>query len=791
LPISESNAQNFFTIKGQVLDSLQNPVSKSVIRVQNSAQGTQSDANGNFKIRLIEGVNRLIFSHLGYKSLTVDLKVERDTSYRFMLLEDRFQLNEVYISAKKKDPAYEIIKKTIDTKNKYLSQYQNFSSEIYLVGSQGTKSKVKSKYDSIPDSIKDTGPGFYECRLKRYENKAGKFKEEKEAVRKLGNIKGIYFMSLSDGEVNLYKNLFLSPKIGDIQIMSPLHDLAITIYKFQLLQSYYDESKKKVYQIRVSPRDLGNATYTGVIEIWDEDFALKSVDLNISKRGMIVYDAFRLVYEYKWFENIVMLSKAQYYYKSGKTEGKTELVQTNFKFNQDLPKNFFGNELGRTLDDAYLKDSTYWKTTRSLKIDSISAARFIRLDAEKQKKESKAYLDSLDRETNRITFLRIVWRGVNHINRSRKTFWEFGSLPNLVNFPIGGASYGYGLGHQKTLKNRQNYGLNASLRYQPLNNQIYHFASFRYRYNPVKNARISFNAYRGVNTVNNAATISDFLSRTNFYLGNSFSVSHRIELLNGLFLNNTFEKSNRNGIQDFKFTKAGNEIFSTSRPQPIAESNKSSFKIGLDYTPYQKYLREPNEKIILGSKWPIFFVDLEWAQPLLKRDKIKFIYLKAGLQQQVALGLFGNLEYRYTSGNFLSKSVLSEMDNIFLRGGDRWFFSPAMVTFQLIPKTRVANELIHEFHIDHQFNGALTSKIPFFNKTNIKEMVGGGFVSIPGQKYNYAEFYSGLNRTFKIGRGFLRLGAYYVLSQSSDVGFRSGFKFGISPYNPDRNTWSF
>ena len=165
--------------------------------------------------------------------------------------------------------------------------------------------------------------------------------------------------------------------------------------------------------------------------------------------------------------------------------------------------------------------------------------------------------------------------------------------------------------------------------------------------------------------------------------------------------------------------------------------------------------------------------------------------MSASVRQTFNVGIIGTSEYRLSIGKFLDTTRLAVMDYKYMRGGDNYFFSPAMLTYQLIPKTFPVFNWYFESHYVHQFNGFLTSKIPLLNKTKIREMAGGGFLYVPERKYQYSEVFFGLNRIFKIGRERIRLGAYYVIGQSNDFGVRNGIKFSLEPYNQSKNTWSF
>jgi Family of unknown function (DUF5686) len=296
----------------------------------------------------------------------------------------------------------------------------------------------------------------------------------------------------------------------------------------------------------------------------------------------------------------------------------------------------------------------------------------------------------------------------------------------------------------------------------------------------------------GFNVINGNATLRDIAKRNNFYQNKFYDIQHRTELFNGFYLRTNAYFENREDLSNYKFGSLGDKVFgSDNRPAPFPESHMFRTGIDISYTPRQLYLREPNQKLILGSKFPTFSFGIDKAWPSSNKNASSYTVLKGSVRQTFNVGIFGTSEYRIEAGKFLDTTRLAVMDYKYQRGGDNYFFSPGMYTYQLIPKTFPTFNWYFESHYSHQFNGYLTSKVPILNKTKIREVAGGGFLYVPERKYQYSELYGGLNRIFKIGKEYIRLGAYYVVSQSNEAGFRSGFKFSFEPYNQNRNTWSF
>ena len=80
---------------------------------------------------------------------------------------------------------------------------------------------------------------IFECQLIRHQSNTGQQKEEREAVKRIGDQSTLFFKSVTDGEFNFYQNHQKIAKIGDNEITSTLSDLTFLSYKFQIINYYF------------------------------------------------------------------------------------------------------------------------------------------------------------------------------------------------------------------------------------------------------------------------------------------------------------------------------------------------------------------------------------------------------------------------------------------------------------------------------------------------------------------------------------------------------------------------
>ena len=174
-----------------------------------------------------------------------------------------------------------------------------------------------------------------------------------------------------------------------------------------------------------------------------------------------------------------------------------------------------------------------------------------------------------------------------------------------------------------------------------------------------------------------------------------------------------------------------------------------------------------------------------------KKKWWRFLVICLNICQKINLGIFGVSEYSVQVGSFLDTTKMLPIDYRYQRGGDPYFFIPPMFGYQLIDSTFPVFKGFFESHYNHEFNGFLTSKVPGLKQLNIRLSAGGGLLYVPERNFQYAELHTGANRLFRWGKVRFKLGVYYVVSQNNKQGFRSGFKFLVTPWNPKNSSWAF
>ncbi len=834
------DAQN---VSGRIYNTDNEPIPFVNIFVNQLQSGTSADENGNYFLNVDVGEYDFVFSALGYETQKIRLTiVDGDNKNDIFLKDSNVELDEVLVKASKKNPGYEIIQKVIKKKKQFLKQVDSYRSEVYikavekldekesprsakkkakaLAEKEAAKEnekekKEKKKFTVEIGDVSDTqNDPFAEAKDKEAKEIAKvnliemqltlnfqfpeKYKEERTAYKVSGKKDGLFVPRFDEADFNFYRNLVDFTGITELPIVSPISRTAILSYKYKLIESK-KENGRIVHKIKVTPRKKGNSTCSGYLYINDEIWNINRLDLNFYKGGLKFYDKFRIRQNYENVSDSIWLPTRQefnYETKNGKYKnykGETLIKISDFDQSYEFPKKFFNNEIAVTTKEAMERDSAYWTTIRPepLPIDQAKVIRY--RDSVYTVHNSVEYKDSLDRDYNRIDFLDVVWDGVGLRNHRKKQQIFLAPLAASFDFEVvGGFRLGTFFGYFRRYKNGQRWSAFTSANVGLINKDFQMNTNQSFLYNPHKLGQIDFEIGREFRSVNTYDAFLNQLNSANYFLLDYFNLSHRFELLNGLYLTTAGSWNNRQSIEGYKRYSFLTEWISEDPLTPFDTYQAFFTDLILSFTPNQKYMTEPTRKVVLGSKWPTFSILHRKGWNGLFGSDINFDYLRFQIQQEVVVGTLGNSNYTVKMGGFVNTKDLRFIDYKRFRESDPYLFSHPLHSFQLLDTQLVANNFFFEAHHIHHFNGALVNNIPLIKFLKIRIVAGGGFLWVQESKFRYMEAFAGIERVFKLGpRRRLRLGGYGVIGNSYIQSSLPGIKFSIDLIDTWKRDWEY
>lgn len=791
-----------YRISGIILDNKRERLPLASVEIKELKKGTVSRDDGYYEFYLERGKYDLVVSMVGYKTKVVTFHITNEDISENVEMEPDVStsMQEVVIRAKLRDRAEELIRNVIRNKETVLDAIGDYSCNAYIKAFQ-----LDSNYTQKRGEGDSTGKLDYsrmamtEVALHVDRNTAGQIKEERIAVNKRGNAESLFYLSALEGDFFIYDNLIKAPPVSRIPFLSPLSYSGLMAYRFKTVK--IDRTiKPKVYTISIRPRQLSNATIEGEISIQDSTWNVMSVEFRLPPAHMPEYDYMEVKQQYdKIGDSARVITRQQFIYytktKKGKIYGETSVVYSGYELRKNFRKGHFGLELSSTAQEAYEKDSVFWSSVRLEPLSRQQELYARYQDSISLYMKSDVYLDSMDRVLNKITWKKMLIFGQIFNDHRKERMWILPPITSMIQpVAFGGARLKLAGAYRKTYTSRKNLSLDADLSYGFRNRDVNGSVGLQRKYNPFNNGQFKIRGGRNFEFIYPGDAWVNVLKRSNIYLNNSIEVGHELEIFNGVTLQNEFEVAFRRSVAKYKVGNNADSLFGIPNEPPVQFDpyNATYNQVKLYITPRMRYIREPKEKIHLGSDWPTFYVIWKKGINGLFKSEINFDYLEFGLQQHIKLGVAGNTYYNIKTGDFLQTKDLRVIDYKFMRQGDPLFFQNPQSNFQALDSTFPVFDRYYQGNIVHEFNGALINKIPFLKKLKLQEIAGGGILVAPERDMRYAEFFAGIERVFKwpfnpLAR--VKLGVYVVTSVANKFNNPVQFKIGLTTWDRFRNRW--
>jgi hypothetical protein len=796
-----------YRVTGKITNAAREPVSLVSVQVQGMPGGTLSKDDGSYLIQLEAGSYNLVFSIVGYKTQRLTLTVTKDYVQNIILETSQAELENFTLKTKYKDPAVEIIRNVIRRKDSLVAASGAWSCRMYIKAVQQDSlavalRKPKTRKDSILLANRDLSRMAMSeiVSILDFQSEQ-KIKEERVGVKRIGSNEDLFYLSATEGFFNFYNNLLKVPGLSTAQFLSPVSYSGLLAYRFKTLQ-VEKRGAFKWYRISVRGRQMSNGTVEGELTINDSSWTISHARFQFPKYHLPQYDYFETE---QWFEEkgsqATLPTRQQFTYNSktgkGKLSGVTSISYVNYEVNKQFPKNHFGDEISATTDSAYRRDSSFWQAERLIPLTTKEIRLIQYRDSIYRVTHTKQYLDSIDHLTNKFTWKKLLLTGQTLFDRELDRTWVIPPLPSVYQpFGFGGTRLRPSVGYYKTYTSRKNLRVLADFSYGFRNKDLNGSVSFNRMYNPFNRGFYGLSVRRDFDFIFEGDAWINMLKRSNMYLNNSLGVKHGLELVNGLFLYSDLDLAFRKSLESYKIGSAIDSIvgdaLGNNRPIGFDSYNALYGKLSLEYTPNQRYIREPREKIILGSKWPTFYTTYRKGFRGVFNSKTDFDFWSLGIKQELQVGLFGILRYNAMTGTFLRRGDLRIVDYEYQRRGDPLLFQNPDYAFQALDSSFAVFRRYYQGHLVHEFNGYLLNKIPLLKNLQLREVAGAGFLIAPERNLRYAELFAGVERVFawpfNVGSKF-KLGVYVVSSVANKYNNPLTFKIGITSWDKRRNRW--
>jgi len=492
---------SFSQIKGNITDTKNQPLPFVNVFIENTYKGTTTNDSGYYEL----GVNdkksyNLVFQYLGYKTVKKTVNVtEFPFTIDITLEEENVSLDEVVINSEE-NPANIILRKTIAKRKENLEKIRDYKANFYSRGLMKIKDapeKFLGQEVEI-DGLDSTRSGIIylsETISKLKFLRPDRLKEKITASKVSGDSNGFSFNNAQDVDFNLYNNTI---SLGN-EIISPIANNAFTYYRYKLDGVFYDDRSNLINKIKVIPKRENDPVFSGYIYIIEDKWNLYGIELDITgKQAKIpVADIITLKQNFSYSEtnDIWALISQSIDFTYGifgiKGDGRFTAVYSNYEFNTDLSKKDFGRELVAFEKEANKKDSLFWNKIRPVPLTSEEVTDYIKKDSIRVLKESKPYLDSVDKAQNRFKLGNLL--GYSYQNSFKNYRFGYDIPLNGIQFnTVQGFTTKADIFFRKRYDDfRRSFNANASLQYGFSDKRLRATGFLSYKFNNVSRAFLS------------------------------------------------------------------------------------------------------------------------------------------------------------------------------------------------------------------------------------------------------------------------------------------------------------
>ena len=804
-------------IKGTVTDTQGNPLSLVTIFEENTYNGTSSNEQGNYELNLRNiGKHTIVFQYLGYKTQKITLNINQfPHTYNIKLVEENISLSEVVINTKD-NPANAVIRQAIANKKENSEQTARFKADFYSRGIFKVKDLPKKimgqKVGDLDGAVDSTGTGIIylsETVSKITFEKPDNLKERIIASKVSGKDNGFSYNTARATTYDFYDNTL----DFNSKLISPIADNAFNYYKFKLEGTFQDENNVMINKIKVTPKRDAEPVFEGYIYIVEDSWVIYAIDLDI--KGYRMHEEFVDVMTIKqnfsynsiqklWAKNTQSLS-----FTAGvfgiKFNGKFSYVYSNYEFEKAFAKKTFGNEIVSFESNANKKDSLFWNKNRPIPLTPEEITDYVKKDSVYTIRNSKTYLDSIDKKNNKFKFLSPI-TGYHWKNSSQKKSFDYDGLLNIstLNFnTVQGWNLDSGFSFKKwkeeegestAISTKFNYGFSEDrLR---VTGNIYH------RFNNQNYARMTISGGTEVSQFNPDEPISNFINTLSsllftdnymkLYNKEFAEINYSQDVANGVHLKANvayqqrkplFNNTNQVFVKSDDSYSSNNPLLPDDYLTPAFETHHLT-KVNLTarFNFGNKYISRPDRKLnIRNDAYPTLYLGYETA---LASNESQYQYqlFSSQLNYDFNAGNKGTLGINLKAGTFIQGENIAFMDYKHFNGNrthigmtDRY-----LDVFNLLQYySNSTNDAYFEAHLEHNDKGYITNKIPLLNKLNSTLVLGFHALAVPETK-PYSEYTIGLDN---LGFGKLKLFRIDFVHSYQNGVQENGVVFGLKILN--------
>ena len=805
LIISAGAFSQQFSLSGMVTDNQNRAVPFASVYIKGTTRGTSANSDGEYILQLKPGVYEVQCKAVGYQQTSFKLELAANKVVNISLNAETYLLNDVTIRAGGEDPAYGIIRKAIKRRKSHLNEVNAYTCEVYIKGLQKLLAAPKKFMGfDVQKAARENGLDSNRRGIVYLSESQSKFSfqrpdnvhEEMISSKVSGSNRAFSFNRASDLKVNFYENIQNWGGLSNRPLISPIADNALFYYNYKYI-GFSVENGETIDKIQLLPKRGYDACFQGYIYILEDSWRISGLDIYITKKQNInIVDTLKLNEQFfPVSSKIWMPLSVKFEFTGGIFGFKFGGYFISIYKNYDLEPTFTKKEFAEVLrinKGINKKDSAFWENERPVPLTPEEKTDYQKKEILAKKRESKPYLDSLDKVNNQFKPGKFLLGGYRHSNRFKREYYNFNPLLPGIRFnTVEGFNLNYGASYSKrvdTINNRNLYVM-AKVGYG--------FASERFKGSVVGNIPLGaynfgFGAGSDIVDLNNTVPISPFINsvyslfeKQNYeklYQKQFLSASLHRRIAGGWQAILQAEWADRKWLPNastFSIFNPGNRNYTANNPLipdqdlalfPENQSLKIALRTTYDFS--NKYETYPSGRRYLPSPYPTIGLSFVQGFKGVFGSDVDYSLLSVDVAKaDIPAGVLGNTSFYIGAGKFLNRNTLFYPDYKQFAGNQILFYKVGIQSFLLLNyyNFSTGNQYV-EGHLEQDFSGFITNKIPLIRKLKLHEILDINYLNTPALK-NYTELGVGLQ--------YLNFRLMYGRSYRSGSQTNSAIRFGF------------
>jgi len=604
------------------------------------------------------------------------------------------------------------------------------------------------------------------------------------------------FFSLYDN------NVFIGNNLNPRGFISPIADNARSYYRYKYEGAFYEEGRQ-INKIRVIPKRKYEPLFTGYINIVEDEWRIHSLQLILTKESqMELIDSLRLEQLYRPVNKDVWAISSQVIYPAVKILGFAAYgsfinIYSDFNIEPQFGNHVFNNTILKYTDSSNKKTNTYWDQVRPIPLQADEISDYRRKDSLEQARRDPAYLDSLTHVRNKLNLMGAMIFGQTFSVPTKRSSFTIRPITEQVSFNIvEGWVINTGAVWTKRLDSsvisRKSISIEPNLRYGFLNKHFNAHVTVGFTFGRKYARNIRFSGGKRVFQYNNNSpigprgnTLSSLLSEKNrlkIYEAWYWRGSYTQGAGHGFTWRAAFQFQDRIPLEnktDYTWRDIKNREYTPNYPSDLINQNFKRHQafmvlIGMNWQPGTRYVQLPEQIINVGSKYPVMSLEYVASFNKLFGSDVDFSKWSFTIKDDINMRLKGKFRYKVGFGGFFDHMKVEVPDYQHFNGNESIFATEYLNGFQTLPLYQFSNtsKFYGLAHVEHNFHGFITNKIPGIRRLNLYLVVAGnGFYM---KEHNYYEYSLGLDNIFKQVR------IDYVWSKLDGKNFKNNFRIGLS-----------